>query len=222
MFDATLRSRLLTLYPILSKVPAVYLDRALENAQVMRVAAGTLMWEETQKIQTFPFVLKGVARIIKLAPSGRELHLYNVGPGDGCVIATSSMVGDTLSNARAIADQDMEMVSLPIPVFKTLVAQSEAFRDYVFCDLSGNLSQLTQLVTAIAFQNLDQRLAAVLVSKGNPIQTTHQALADDLGSVREIVSRLLKNFVDKGWVSLERGQITVLNAQELSDFSKQV
>jgi CRP/FNR family transcriptional regulator len=79
---------------------------------------------------------------------------------------------------------------------------------------------MMQLVSAVAFQKLDQRLAALLISKPNPINITHQNLADELGSLREIVSRLLKNFADKGWIVLGREQINVTNPESLAEFSK--
>ena len=220
MVGLSVRPQLLSLYPVLTKIPPAELEAALENSYVKSVSAGTLLWDETYRVQHFPFVLKGRARIVKLAASGRELHLYSVKPGGSCVIATSSLVGGTRSDARAIADLDLQMIILPISAFKVLIEESAVFRDYVFADLSDHMTQLTQLVSAIAFQNLDQRLAASLVAKANPIQITHQALADELGSVRENISRLLKNFADRGWIALQRGQISVLNALELTEFSK--
>lgn len=221
MVDKVLRSQLVDLYPILTQIPAAQLDPVLDKAQIVKVKAGTLMWDESAKIQSFPFVIKGSARVIKLAVNGRELHLYSVGPGEGCVIATSSLVGNSASNARAIANENIEMVVLSNAEFKALVAQSEAFRDYVFADLSEHMSLLTQLISAVVFQNLDQRLAASLVAKPSPIQITHQGLADELGSVREIISRILKNFADRGWITLTRGQIAVVNPQDLKQFAAQ-
>lgn len=218
--EESLRPLLLNLYPVLAKLEAKQLDTALKNAVIYRYKAGQQMWTEEEKIDHFPFVLKGHGRVYKLAPNGRELHLYSVGPGDSCVLATGSMVNGSTVNARAVCEVDYEMITIPLPVFKSLVAQSEVFRDYVLADLSEHLNQLTEMVTAIVFQNLDQRLAASLLAKGQTIQVTHQALADELGSVREIVSRLLKNFADRGWISLARGQINVLKPNELTEFSK--
>ncbi len=221
MIAATIRTYLLHLYPFLREIPAPILDQTLEGADLVKIPAGTLMWDESFKINTFPFVIKGSGRVFKIAGNGRELHLYTVGPGDACVIASNSLMSNTPSNARAVANDDMEMVKLPVPAFKFLMKESETFRNHVFADISENLNLLTELVSAIVFQKLDQRLAASLVAKTSPILKTHQALADELGSVREIISRLLKNFADQGWISLQRGQITILKARELKDFSTQ-
>ncbi len=98
-------------------------------------------------------------------------------------------------------------------------AKHKAFRDYVFHLFSDRLTDLMQLVSAVAFQKLDQRLAALLVSRSSPLRTTHQAVADELGSAREIVSRLLKGFAEQGWVKLAREQIEVTNAEALRQFA---
>lgn len=222
MIEAAVRPLLFHHYPILRGIPSPLIDRALEEADLVKIPAGTLMWDETFKIQTFPFVIKGSGRVIKLSSAGRELHLYTVGPGDGCVIASNSLLSDSPSNARAIANDDMEMVKLPVSTFKNLMRESETFRNYVVADLSETLNLLTELVSAVVFQKLDQRLAASLIAKPSPIQKTHQTIADELGSVREIISRLLKNFADLGWISLQRGQITVLKPRELKEFAHQI
>ena len=108
---------------------------------------------------------------------------------------------------------------LPTASFNTLLGNHEAFRSYVFHLFSDRLTDLMQLVSAVAFQKLDQRLANLLVSKPSPIHTTHQALADELGSAREIVSRLLKGFAEQGWVKLGREQIDITDAAALKRFA---
>ncbi len=111
------------------------------------------------------------------------------------------------------------MVLLPAAAFHTLVDNQEAFRSYVFHLFSDRLTDLMQLVSAVAFQKLDQRLAALLAAKSSPVHTTHQALADELGSAREIVSRLLKSFSEQGWVKLGREQIDITDAAALKKFA---
>jgi CRP/FNR family transcriptional regulator len=112
------------------------------------------------------------------------------------------------------------MVVLPAPSFHALLEKHASFRDYVFHLFSDRLTDLMQLVSAVAFQKLDQRLAALLVSKPSPLLVTHQALADELGSAREIVSRLLKGFADQGWVKLAREQIEVTDKTALIRFAE--
>ena len=219
MLDSDTQSRLLQQYPMLNDLPAA--DRAglLAAASVMHLPAGTVMFDENQPCQSFPLLLSGNIRVIKAAPNGRELQLYRVMPGESCILTSSCLLGNTRYHARGIAEQDLELVLLPAATFHTLLGQQKAFRSYVFHLFSDRLTDLMQLVSAVAFQKLDQRLAALLVTKSNPAHVTHQALADELGSVREIISRLLKNFAEQGWIKLGREQIEIVDAVSLKKFS---
>lgn len=215
MLTENIKSRLFQHYPILRELPAGPLDDLLSNATSMSVPAGTVIFDENQACQGFPLLLSGSVRVIKASTNGRELLLYNVAPGESCILTSSCLLGHTAYHARGIAAQDAELVTLPPATFKTLVNDHEPFRNYVFSLFSERMSDLMQLVSAVAFQKLDQRLAALLASKPSPIRTTHQALADELGSVREIVSRMLKSFAEQGWIKLGREQIEVLDADAL-------
>ena len=220
MLNTDTRGRLLQHYPALAELPAQELDTLLANAMVMPMPAGTLVFDENQPCQGFPMLLKGSIRVIKSSPNGRELQLYRVLPGESCIITSSCLLGHTRYPARGIAEQALEMVLLPASSFHTLLGRHNTFRDYVFNLFSDRLTDLMQLVSAVAFQKLDQRLAALLVSKPSPLHITHQALADELGSAREIVSRLLKGFADQGWVKLAREQIEVTDRTALKHFSE--
>jgi CRP/FNR family transcriptional regulator len=220
MLSSDIRARLLQHYPALAGLPAVELDGLLEHAIAMPLPGGTVVFDENQPCQGFPMLLSGSIRVIKAAPSGRELQLYRVTPGESCILTSSCLLGHTRYSARGIAEQDLEMVLLPVQSFHALLEKHVAFRDYVFNLFSDRLTDLMQLVSAVAFQKLDQRLAALLVSKPNPLYTTHQALADELGSAREIVSRLLKGFADQGWVKLAREQIELTDKKALIHFAE--
>lgn len=213
------RELLLQHYPMLGALPAADLDALLAAANVMQLPAGTVIFDEDQPCQGFPLLLSGNVRVIKSSPNGRELQLYRVGAGESCILTSSCLLGHTAYHARGLVERDVRMVVLSPATFKNLVATQEAFRDYIFALFSERLTDLMQLVSAVAFQKLDQRLAALLIAKPSPIATTHQALADELGSVREIVSRLLKNFAEQGWIRLGREQIEVLDLPALQRFS---
>ena len=119
----------------------------------------------------------------------------------------------------ASQNRSLEMVLLPAAAFHALLANQESFRGHVFHLFSDRLTDLMQLISAVAFQKLDQRLAALLINKASPVHATHQALADELGSAREIVSRLLKGFAEQGWVKLGREQIEIADPAALKRFS---
>jgi CRP/FNR family transcriptional regulator, anaerobic regulatory protein len=219
MLDTDTQSRLLQQYPMLRELPAA--DRAglLAAASVIHLPAGTVVFDENQPCQGFPMLLSGNIRVIKSAPNGRELQLYRVMPGESCILTSSCLLGNTRYHARGIAEQALEMVLLSAAAFHTLLGQQEVFRIYVFHLFSDRLTDLMQLVSAVAFQKLDQRLASLLINKSNPIHATHQSLADELGSAREIVSRLLKGFAEQGWVKLGREQIDITDAAALKNFA---
>ncbi len=220
MLAPEIRTRVLQLYPTLAELPAAELDALLDGAMVLPLAAGTVIFDENQPCQGFPMLLSGSVRVIKTAPNGRELQLYRIAPGESCILTSSCLLGNTRYQARGVVDQALEMVVLPASSFHALLARHDGFRNYVFHLFSDRLTDLMQLVSAVAFQKLDQRLAALLISKPTPLNTTHQALADELGSAREIVSRLLKGFADQGWVTLAREHIEVADKAALKRFAE--
>jgi CRP/FNR family transcriptional regulator len=208
---AQVRERLVRLYPLFDTLPPQLLDFVLHHGVVRSVEAGTVLFDEHNPCGAFPMLLEGVIRVAKVAPSGRELQLYRVVPGESCILSTSCMLGTAPYTARGVAETAVTVFALTPPVFNRLVSESEAFRAYVFGLFAERIVDLMQLVEAVAFQKLDQRLAALLLGKGRTVHVTHQALADELGSVREIVSRLLKSFAEQGLVSLGREQIEIVD-----------
>lgn len=201
---------LLQLYPALEAVDAQVRDAVLAHAQVMTVPAGTALFDERQPCQGFPFVLTGGVRVVKAAANGRELPLYRVLPGETCLITSSCLLGHADYNARGVAEGETSLVFLPRPQFDDLLACSP-FRDFIFQLFAERLAELMQLVEEVAFRKLDQRLAGLLLGKGRVVHATHQQLADELGSVREMVSRLLKGFAEQGMVALGREQVEILD-----------
>lgn len=219
MTDGDTRARLLPLYPMLRELPVAELDTILATAKRMQFPAGTVIFDENQPCQGFPLLLSGSLRVIKSASNGRELQLYRVIPGESCILTSSCLLGHNPYQARGIVEAPLEMVVLPVAVFHRLLGQYEAFRRYVFQLFSERLTDMMELVTAVAFQKLDQRLATLLLTKPVPLHITHQALADELGSAREMVSRLLKGFAEQGWVKLGREKITLTDIDALKKFA---
>jgi len=201
---------LFELYPVLQELPAGLRNRLAAAIQPMTVPAGTVLFDEHQPCQGFPFVLAGGIRVVKLAANGRELPLYKVLPGESCIITSSCLLGHADYNARGVTESDTTLVLLPRALFDELLREA-SFRGFVFDLFAERIAELMQLVEEVAFRKLDQRLANLLLGKGRQLHTTHQHLADELGSVREMVSRLLKGFADQGLVRLGREQIEILD-----------
>jgi CRP/FNR family transcriptional regulator, anaerobic regulatory protein len=206
------RSSLLARYPVLAELPGDALDALCAPGAVMQLPAGTQVFAEHQPCQGFPLLLEGSIKVVKLAGNGREILLYRVQPGGSCIISSSCLLGHTDYNARGIAETPLTLLILPLPVFARLLVDSAGFRDFVFHLFAERIAELMQLVEEVAFTKLDQRLAKALLTRpDNLLALTHQQLADELGSVREIVSRLLKGFAAQGLVSLGREQVEILD-----------
>ena len=207
-------TELLSLYPVLDALPADLREKALAQAQAITVPAGTVLFDERQPCQGFPFILNGGIRVLKSAANGRDLPLYRVLPGESCIITSSCLLGHADYNARGVTEGPTTLVLLPRAVFDELLSQP-AFRDFIFQLFAERMADLMQLIEEVAFRKLDQRLAGLLLGKGKVLHATHQQLADELGSVREMVSRLLKGFAEQGLVRLGREQVEILDAAGL-------
>jgi CRP/FNR family transcriptional regulator len=213
--DAT-RSKLLERFPVLRDLPAPRLQRLLAEAQLLQAPAGTVLFDASQPCRGFPLVLEGAVRVAKFAPNGREILLYRVEPGQGCILSGGCLLGHSDYTARGIAEEDVVLLSVPPATFNDLMLGFEPFRRFVFGMYGERLEEVMELVEEVAFRRLDERLAQLLVHRGPVLEATHQKLADELGSVREIVSRLLRSFEERGWVKLERERISVLDPRALA------
>ena len=208
-------------YPVLAELPQKLRQEIAAAAQAVTVPSGTTLFDEQQPCQGFPFVLAGAIRVSKVSASGRELPLYRVTPGETCIITSSCLLGDTPYNARGTTEGETVLVLLPQGVFIELLEQA-AFRNFIFNLFAERMADLMRLVEEVAFHKLDQRLAALLLGKGRIVHATHQQLADELGSVREMISRLLKGFAEQGLVALGREQIEIRDAAGLRRLAEAV
>lgn len=208
--DAAARVRLdqlLPMYPFLADLPPAETEAVLrDHAQSAQVASGVVLFEEGAPCRGFPLVLSGGVRVARGGPDGRSLELYRVTPGELCVVSTSCLFGQHPLTAYGQTLEPTELILLSPEGFERWSAFAP-FRHFVFGLFADRLADLMQLVEAVAFQRLDQRLAAALLGHGATLRLTHQALADELGTAREIVTRLLRRFEASGWVSLGRERI---------------
>lgn len=208
--------RLVALYPALASLPSAAFEDDLQRAatHLPSVPAGTPLFDEGAPCRGFPMVLSGEVRVARGAPDGRSLELYRVGPGDVCVASTSCLFGERPLVAHGATSALTELVVVGPPAFERWTRE-EPFRRFVFGIFADRLADLMALAEAVAFQRLDQRLASALLGHGPVRMGTQQALADELGTVREIVSRLLGRFERSGWIRTGRERIEVLDAAAL-------
>ncbi|MFO1426581.1 MAG: Crp/Fnr family transcriptional regulator [Steroidobacteraceae bacterium] len=191
------------------------LDVVLAAAAHAEIPAGTGVFSSGDHCSGFPLVLDGTIRVRKVAADGKEITLYRVGPGESCILTSSCLIGGADYTASAVAETPVTLLALPRAEFERLLARNAAFRTEVFRDFAQRLGEMMSLVDAVAFRRLDQRLADRLLGHGNELRLSHQQLAQELGSVREIISRLLGDFAARGCIRLGRGRIEVLDPAEL-------
>ena len=212
-------SRLQALYPALQALPPADTDAVPDlDCPRVEVPAQTLLFDEGAPCAGFPMLLRGCVRVARGSPGGRQLELYRVTPGELCVVSTSCLFGHQLLSAHGISTEPTELVLLSPAGFERWCVH-EPFRRFVFGVFADRLADLMALAEAVAFQRLDQRLAGALLGHGGTVNATHQALADELGTVREIVSRLLSRFERAGWVRLARERIELVDAVALRELA---
>ena len=207
--------RLLALYPALAALTEEEIAALCKPEVTAVIAEGTELFAERHACRGFPLLIAGSIKVVKNTPAGREMLLYRVEPGGSCVITSSCLLGHTRYTVRGIAETPLRLLMLPTALFEKLISGNAAFRDFVFHLLAERIAELMLLVEEVAFHRLDQRLAKLLLGKSEPIHATHQTLADELGSVREIVSRLLKGFAAQGLVTLGRERIELVDRDGL-------
>lgn len=208
-------SRLLSAYPSLADLPEPLRGQVFEQLTVMRLPAGSQLFRDGDACGGFPMVVSGRVRISRVLADGRELVLYDVGPGESCVLSTSCLLGNAKYNAHGACETDIELAQLPRALFDRLVAEHPPFRAAVFSLFGERLVRLVELAEAVGFQRVEQRLAAALLAAGGELHTSHEKLAQRLGASRETVSRALKVFEGQGWIALRRGRIGIRQPQAL-------
>lgn len=164
-------------------------------------------------------ILEGEVKVSRSSADGRTLELYRVQAGEICLVSAASLFKTQLLSGYGVATQATRLVLIPPDVFKSWL-DCRTFRDEVLALFASRMSDLTSLIDAICFRKLDCRLASALLTRGKLIPTTHQQLADELGTIREIITRLLKRFENEGWIELAREQIQLVDIPALQVFAQ--
>jgi len=210
-------------FPALAALPEE--DRRLltERAQRVSMPPGTTVFAPGQPAESFLFLLAGTVRVQQASASGREIVLFRVSGGETCIMTTACLLADELYSAEGIAEDAVEAVAIPKGAFEEAVARSPGFRRIVFSEYSQRISDVMHVVEEVAFERLDKRLAQRLLALAGldgTLQTTHQELATELGTAREVVGRQLKELERRGWVALSRGMITITDRARLTTLAE--
>lgn len=197
-------------FPELSGLEPPARELLAKHTRIVEAPVGTVGYREGGACGAYVMRLAGQSRVYKMSASGREILLYRVGPGETCVITTTCLLGNSDYPASTIVEEPIRDVILPAAAFNQLMVDSKVFRTYVMTNYGALISDLIVLLDEVAFHSLDARLAKLLLDANSlHIARTHQQIADELGTAREVVSRQLKRFEQKSWVALGRGDIEI-------------
>jgi len=207
-------------FPRLYDLNDAVINDLMNNALPLSMPAKATAFHQGDLCSNYLLILSGRIKVLTRAENGREIILYRLGDGDSCVLTTSCLFGNARYPAEGIAETDVTALAIPADQFNHAIQQSKHFREFVFGSFSSHLGSLISLVEEVAFGKLDIRLARHLLklcSDRTTIQTTHQQLATEIGSAREVISRLLKEFESRGWLKLSRGSVEILDKQSLEE-----
>jgi CRP/FNR family transcriptional regulator len=205
-------------FPELSGLDDPAWREVLASARPVEIPAGTTVFRDGDGCQNYMFVLQGSVRVQKIAENGREIVLYRVRPGEACILTTSCLLSHQRYPAEGITESEVRAISIPVKRFDKGIAGSEGFRAFVFSSYGRRIAELIMLVEDVAFGRMDIRLAQYLLEAANDdgeVSRTHQSMAADLGTAREVVSRQLKEFERRGWLELGRGRIDIADTAAL-------
>lgn len=215
----------LSTFPRLATITDPAWVSARASSQLFEFPQGTIMMRPGESSPGFVLIAKGCMRVYQRAQNGREIALYRTLAGEMCLLTLANLLNNTTYSAEAMAEEAVSAVVIPLADFQKALRDSEEFRLTLFAILSQRLSDMMHLVGRVAFQPLDMRLANLLGQlfeerKTTSLSVTHQKLAHELGTTREVTSRLLKEFEQLGCIRLYRGSIELLSAQDLALLTK--
>ncbi len=197
-------------FPALLQLEPNARDILTKSARIVEAPIGTVGYREGGACGAYVMRLAGQSRVYKMSSGGREILLYRVAAGETCVITTTCLLGNSNYPASTIVEEPIRDVVIPAAAFNQLMIDSAVFRRFVMTNYGVLISDLIVLLDEVAFHSIDARLAKLLLDTGSAtISRTHQLIADELGTAREVVSRQLKRFEQKGWVALGRGHVEI-------------
>jgi len=208
--------------PELSKSADKITCQLLDASKVISLKSNTTVFHQGDVCNNYLIILNGKVKVFTRAENGREILLYRLFQGDSCVITTSCLFGHKNYPAEGLTETEVSALAIPVNQFNNVLKSSEIFREMVFSAFSSHLSDLITLVEEVAFGKLDVRLAKHLLEQcdeNNMLTSTHQIIATELGTAREVISRQLKDMESKGYIEINRGNIKINDTSALQDIS---
>jgi CRP/FNR family transcriptional regulator len=208
--------------PLLQGADPQIIREFQQAAFLAKIPAGRDVFLEGDPVDAIALLISGVVRVYKIGETGREITLYRFGNGQGCILTANAILNQKTFPAVATVEKDAEAVMIPAEIFRGWVNKYELWRDFVFDLLSQRLAKVMALVDEVVFRRMDARLASFLLNRSrieNPMRITHQEIASELGSSREVISRLLEDLSERRLVRVSRGEVEVLDSDGLESLT---
>jgi CRP/FNR family transcriptional regulator, anaerobic regulatory protein len=212
------------LFPALSALPSPARERLTREARVVPMAAGARIFGPGQTPGNYLLLTSGTVLVRQVSEGGREIVLYRVAAGESCTMTTACLFAHESYQAEGIAETDLEAVAIPRAAFDDLIGTCDVFRRFVFQAFGGRITQLFKVIEEVAFQRLDIRLAQRLLDRSSPegqVAMTHQQLAAELGTAREVVSRQVHELQRRGLIAAGRGHLEIRDRRALQTLADQ-
>jgi CRP/FNR family transcriptional regulator len=210
--------RLRQVMPVLMGADPALVQEFQHAAYMAKIPAGHDVFLEGDKVEAIALLISGAVRVYKIGETGREITLYRFGNGESCVLTANAILNNQTFPAIAAVEWDAEAVMIPADVFRGWVGRFDAWREFVFELFSQRLLSVMQIVDDVAFRRMDVRVVSYLLKRAQSqdlIRVTHQEIASELGSSREVISRLLEDLSERGWLRVARGEVHILDAESL-------
>jgi CRP/FNR family transcriptional regulator len=210
-------------FPQLMRLDQVARGSLQQHLRFVEIPSNQAVYHVGDRCQNFLLVLSGSVRVQMFSRSGHEIVLYRVNEGQSCILTTASLLADEIYLAEAITETPVQAALLPAADFGQLMSGSAAFRHFVFSNFGQRIADLLSLINTVAFERMDVRLARFLLQRlgqRRVIDITHQDIANELGTAREVVSRLLKDFERRALIGLHRGSVEVEDMERLKQIAE--
>lgn len=192
------------------------IEKLREHGVQKFFAAGEIILNDSANIRAIPIVISGSAKVFRTDSDEKEILLYYLKPGESCIMSFIGGMHHEVSKVKVIADEDTDILFLPIEKVSLYLKEFPEWLDYVFMLYNKRFEELLEVVNAVAFKKMDERLLNFIKkkcehTKSNTLNITHEQIASELGTARVVVSRLLKQMEDDGMVKLGRNKISLCN-----------
>lgn len=205
-------------FPALRQLSPDVFARLRQGSVAVELPEGSRIFGPGQAPEYFLLLIDGSIRVQQVAENGREIVLYRVVSGESCALTTACLMGYEEYQAEGLTETRVRAVAVPRLLFDELIASSREFRQFVFTAFSRRVTNLFRVIEEVAFERIDVRLAQRLIqlaAGSNQVSATHQELANELGSAREVISRQVHELQRRGWIKAQRGTVEIADMAAL-------